>query len=268
MTATIHPTAIVEASVTLGQNVKIGPYCVVQGPVVLGDDVELKSHVVVEGHTTIGRGTVVYPFAVLGAPTPDRKYKGEPAELIIGEENIIREHVTMHPGTAADKMKTIVGNNNLFLVGAHVAHDCIIGNHCTLVNLVGLSGHVIIEDYVTIGGMAGVTQRVRIGQHAMIGGHTKVEEDVIPYGLVRGDHGYLDGLNMVGLQRRNFTNEDIMTLRKAYRMLFAAEGTLAERLEQVAQDFASNASVMNIIDFIRNREKALCQPRGTGQAAA
>ncbi|MGE3770476.1 MAG: acyl-ACP--UDP-N-acetylglucosamine O-acyltransferase [Bdellovibrionales bacterium] len=263
MTNSIHPTAIVEPGVTLGSNVVIGPYCVLQGPVKIGDNVELKSHVVIEGHTTIGAGTRIYSFAVLGAPTPDRKYKGEAAELIIGKNNVIREYVTMHPGTAADKMKTVVGDNNLILERVHIAHDCVIGNNVTLVNSVGISGHVTIEDFVTIGGMTGVTQHVRIGHHAFIGAHVKLEEDVIPYGLVRGDHGYLDGVNIIGMQRQNMTDANIKAARKAYLYIFnRAEGTtFAERVEEAAKEYANTPAVMEIIEFIRNRERALCQPR-------
>lgn len=262
MTAQIHPTALVDSAVTLGQNVKIGPYAVVQGPVVLGDNVELKAHVIIEGHTSLGAGTVVYPFAVLGSPTPDRKYKGEASRLTIGQNNVIREYVTMHPGTAVDRNETTIGNNNLILERVHVAHDCVIGNNCTIINSVGISGHVIIEDYVTIGGMTGITQYVRIGHHAFVGGYVKLEEDVIPYGLVRGDHGYLDGINIIGMQRRSISQEEIVAVRKAYRQLFARDGTLSERIAQVAQDYAGNSMVQDIITFIQSRDgNALCQPR-------
>jgi len=268
MTVIIHPTAIVDDAVTLGSGVVIGPYCVLTGPVVLGDDVELKSHVIVEGHTRIGAGTVVHPFSVLGAPTPDRKYKGEAAELIIGAKNVIREYVSMHPGTAADKMKTVIGDNNLFLERVHVAHDCIIGNHCTFVNNVGISGHVVIEDHVTIGGMTGITQRIRIGHHAFIGGFVKLEEDVIPFALVRGEHGYLDGVNIIGMQRHNYSETDISAVRKAYRQIFGDGGTFAERVAQAESDFAGSPAAMDMITFINNRDKALCQPKNPSRAAA
>lgn len=262
MAPIIHPTAIIDPAATLGANVKIGAYSIINGPVVLGDDVELKSHVVVEGHTTIGKSTVVYSFAVLGSPTPDRKYKGEASRLVIGENNVIREYVTMHPGTAVDRNETTIGNNNLILERVHIAHDCIIGNHCTIINSVGISGHVTVEDYVTIGGMTGITQYVRIGHHAFVAGYVKLEEDVIPYGLVRGDHGYLDGINIIGMQRRNISQEEIVAIRKAYRQLFARDGTLAERIAQVSQDYAANDLVMEIVRFIESRDgNALCQPR-------
>lgn len=262
MSNNIHPTAIIGPDVKLGAGVVIGPYCVLTGKVQLADNVELKSHVVMDGNTRVGKGTVIYSFSAIGTPTPDRKYKGEDSLLVIGENNVIREYVTIHPGTAVDRNETTIGDNNLILERVHIAHDCVIGNHCTIINNVGISGHVIVEDYVTIGGMTGITQFVRIGHHAFIGGYVKLEEDVIPYGLVRGDHGWLDGINIVGMQRRNFSQEDIVTARKAYRQLFANDGTLAERIAQVAQDYAGNPLVTEIIDFIRNRDgKALCQPR-------
>ena len=263
LTADIHPTAIVDASVTLGAGVRIGAYSIVSGPAVLGDNVELKSHVIVEGITTIGDNTVVYPFAVLGAPTPDRKYKGEPSRLVIGKRNVIREYVTMHPGTADDRMETTVGDDNLFLERSHVAHDCVIGNHVTIVNGVGIAGHVVIEDNVTIGGLTGITQRVRIGQGAFIGGCCKVEKDVLPYALVRGDDGYMNGINLIGLKRRNVSDEDTKTVLRAYNQIFGNEGTLSERIAIVAAQYADKPLVMQMIDFIRAKEKGgITQPRG------
>lgn len=262
MTAQVHPTAIVDPGAKLGNNVKIGAYCVIGATVTLGDNVELKSHVIVDGVTTIGEGTVIWPFAVIGSATPDRKYKGEASKLVIGKNNTIREYVTIHPGTAVDRNETTIGDNNLILERVHIAHDCVIGNNCTFINSVGISGHVIVEDFVTIGGMTGITQFVRIGHHAFIGGYVKLEEDVIPYGLVRGEHGWLDGINVIGMQRRNITQEEIVTVRKAFRQLFARDGTLAERIAQVSQDYKNNEAVMDIIRFIENRDgNALCQPR-------
>lgn len=267
-TATIHPTAIIGPDVKLGKNVVIGPYCVVQGPVELGDNVELKSHVVIEGITKIGAGTVVYSFAVLGAPTPDRKYSGEPSELIIGENNVIREYVTMHPGTAGDKMQTVIGNNNLILERVHIAHDCTLGNNITIVNSVGLSGHVTVEDNVLIGGMSGITQHVRIGTGAFIGGYCKVENDVLPYSLVRGDDGYLNGINIIGLRRRNFTEQETKGVVNAYNFLFSDNGTFNDRLERILEKYSDNKLVIQMVEFIRAREKGgLTKPRQSTTAA-
>ena len=246
----------------LGDRVKIGPFCMIGDNVVLGDDVELMGHVVLDGHTTIGPNTHVYPFAAIGQPPQDTKYANEPTELVIGANNIIREHVTMHPGTQGGGMLTRIGNNCLFMVGAHVAHDCKIGDHVIMVNNVTLGGHVQIQDHAILGGMSAVHQFVRIGRHAMIGGMSGVENDVIPYGSVMGNRAHLSGLNIVGLKRRGFKREDIHALRNAYRLLFAEEGTLQERLADVAQMFDGNALVMELVEFIRtDSSRALCQPK-------
>lgn len=262
MTTLIHPSAVVERGAQLGEGVRIGPFCHIGPQVVLGDEVRLHSHVVVDGYTRIGSGTVIFPFASIGHPPQDLKFQGEPSELIIGCNNRIREHVTMNPGTRGGGMITRVGDSGLFMVGSHVAHDCIVGDHVILANNATLAGHVTIGDYAVLGGLSAVHQFVRIGAHAMIGGMSGVENDVIPYGLVMGDRARLSGLNLVGLERRGFVREDIRNLRAAYRMLFAPEGTLAERLEEVARAFASHAQVSEILSFIRTKSsRALCQPR-------
>lgn len=257
----IHPTAIVSDSAKIGADVKIGPYSVVGADVTLGDNVELKSHVVVEGHTSVGAGTLIFPFSSIGHQPQDLKYHGEPSRLEIGERNVIREHVTMNPGTEGGGMLTKVGNECLIMVGAHVAHDCIINNNVILVNNATLGGHVLIDDWAIIGGLAAVHQFVRIGRHAMIGGKTGVEHDVIPYGTVTGNRARLEGLNIVGLKRRGFSRDEIHDIRKAYRLVFAEEGTMAERVADVVEDFSENEPVMEIIDFIRSdSSRGICKP--------
>lgn len=257
----IHPTAIVSDTAQIGADVKIGPYSVIGPNVTLGDNVELKSHVVVEGHTSIGAGTLIFPFSSIGHQPQDLKYHGEPSRLEIGERNVIREHVTMNPGTEGGGMLTKVGNECLIMVGAHVAHDCIINNNVILVNNATLGGHVLIDDWAIIGGLAAVHQFVRIGRHAMIGGKTGVEHDVIPYGTVTGNRARLEGLNIVGLKRRGFSRDEIHDIRKAYRLVFAEEGTMAERVADVVEDFSANEPVMEIIDFIRsNSSRGICKP--------
>ncbi len=258
---TIHPTAIVDPSAQIGEGAVIGPYCTVGADVSLDIGVELISHVCVAGRTKIGPNTRVFPFASLGLQPQDLKYGGEPSELVIGANNVIREQVTMNPGTEGGGMLTRVGNNCLFMVGAHVAHDCMIGDHSILVNNATLAGHVEIGDFAIIGGLSAVHQFVRIGKHAMIGGMSGVEHDVIPYGSVIGNRARLSSLNLVGLKRRNFSREQIHELRKAYRLIFAAEGTLSERLADVAEDFSTNEAVMDIVNFIqRDSSRAICQP--------
>jgi UDP-N-acetylglucosamine acyltransferase len=260
--ASIHPTAIIEDGATLGADVEVGPYCHVGGDVTLGDGVALKSHVVVAGRTTIGAGSVLYPFASIGHQPQDLKYKGEPSTLTIGVANVIREHVTMNPGTEGGGMITSVGDHGLFMVGAHVAHDCRIGDRVILANNTTLAGHVIIQDFAIIGGMSAVHQFVRIGRHAMVGGASAVENDVIPYGSVLGNRAHLSGLNIVGLKRRDFSRDIIHSLRAAYRLMFAPEGTMSERLEDVSSLFADNEPVMEIVNFIREESsRAVCQPK-------
>ncbi|MBL8689899.1 MAG: acyl-ACP--UDP-N-acetylglucosamine O-acyltransferase [Rhodospirillaceae bacterium] len=263
----IHPTAIVDPKARLGENVAIGPFCTVGGDVSLGDNVELVSHVVVAGHTEVGANTRVFPFATVGLPPQDLKYKGEPTRLTIGRDVIIREHATLHPGTAGGGGLTVVGDGCLLMVGCHVAHDCKLGNKVILTNNATLGGHVHVGDHAMMGGLSAVHQFVRIGQHAMVGGMTGVEGDVIPYGLVMGDRARLAGLNLVGLKRRGFSRDEIHSLRAAYRMLFAAEGTLAERLDDVTELFGKMSVVMDIVEFIRaDANRPICQPKN-GAAA-
>jgi UDP-N-acetylglucosamine acyltransferase len=258
----IHPTAVVEKGAVIGADVKIGPYCVVGPNVKLGDKVELKSHVAVDGYTTVGDETVIFPFASIGHQPQDLKFKGEKSELIIGKRNKIREHVTMNPGTEGDRMKTVVGDNCLFMMSSHVAHDCIVGNNVILANNATLAGHVEVGDFAIVGGLSAVHQFVRIGPFAMIGGMSAVEYDVIPFGLVKGERAHLAGLNYVGLERRGFTKEQIQVLMKAFRELFDSQGTLAERTEKVANDYKADQTVMRVIDFIRAKEgRSLLQPR-------
>lgn len=218
--ALVHATALVEIGAQLGEGVEVGPFCTVDKDVVLGAGTRLVSHVVVTGRTVMGENNIVYPFASLGQPSPDRKYKGEETTLVIGDGNDIREGVTMHIGTAADRGETRVGNANLLMAGSHVAHDCVVGNSCILANYVQLAGHVVVDDNVTIGGLSGIHQRVRLGAHAIVGGHTAVEHDVPPYASVSGRRAILKGLNLVGLRRRGFERDVIHALDEAYALLF------------------------------------------------
>jgi len=258
----IHSTAVVEKGAQLADSVVIGPYCVVGPDVTLEEGVELVSHVVVAGHTRIGARTRVFPFASLGHPPQDLKFKGEKTTLEIGSGNVIREHVTMNPGTAGGGGVTRIGNNGLYMVGAHVAHDCKVGNNVIMANNATLGGHVEVADFAFLGGLSAVHQFVRIGGHAMIGGMSGIEADVIPYGLVMGDRARLSGLNVVGLKRRGFSRDDIHKLRTAYRLLFAQEGTMAERLDDVASLYQESKPVMDIVSFIRSDSaRAICLPK-------
>jgi UDP-N-acetylglucosamine acyltransferase len=260
--AKIHASAIVEPGAQIGAGVEIGPFSVVGPEVVLHDNVRIAAHVVIAGKTEIGEGTQIFPFASLGQAPQDRKYRGEESRLIIGSGNIIREYVTMNPGTEQGGLITRIGNNGLFLTGAHVAHDCQLGNNVLLVNNATLGGHCVVEDFASIGGLSALHQFVRIGAHAFVGGMSGVENDVIPFGMALGNRAHLAGLNIVGLKRQNFDREQIHSLRKAYRMLFATEGTLLERLEDVEKMFDGDPQVQRILQFIKaESSRSLCVPR-------
>ena len=258
----IHATAIVEPGAEIGAGVEIGPYCVIGSDVRLGDGCRLKSHVVVEGRTQVGAGTEIFPFTSIGQIPQDLKYQGEPAELVIGKKNVIREHVTMNIGTEGGGMLTKVGDGCLFMAASHVAHDCQVGNNVILANNATLAGHVSVGDFAILGGLSAARQFVRIGKHAMVGGLTGVENDVIPVGTVMGDRARLSGLNLIGLKRRGFTQEQISELRKAYRLLFADEGTFQERVDEVAREYADHEAVADIVAFIRatSSRGAICPP--------
>lgn len=259
---TIHPTAIIHKGAKLGNNVQVGPFCVVGEHVTLGDNVKLHSHVVVEGITSIGENTQIFPFASIGHVPQDLKFHGEKSRLEIGKNNMIREHVTMNPGTEGGGMLTKIGDNCLFMMAAHVAHDCIVGNHVIMANNATIAGHVQVGDFAIIGGLSAVHQFVRIGHHAMIGGMSGIENDVIPYGQANGERATLSGLNLVGLKRRGFGRDDIHALRNAYRILFSKEGTLAERVQDSAKMFKDNDAVMDVLAFMQAEgSRALCQPK-------
>ncbi len=258
----IHPTAVVDPKAKLGSGGRIGPFCVVGGDVELGDGVILHSHVVVEGRSKIGDRCQVFPFASLGHQPQDLKYKGEPSTLEIGPENTIREYVTINPGTEGGAMVTRVGRGCLLMVGAHIAHDCIIGDHVVMANNVTLAGHVVVGDRTIIGGLSAVRQFVRIGRNAMIGGMSGVEHDVIPYGLVMGDRARLRGLNVVGLKRTGLERENIQRLLDAYEALFESEGSFAERRKKVAQGYGDDEQIGQILDFIDQQSSlGILQPK-------
>lgn len=257
----IHPTAIIHEGATLGDGVEIGPWCIVGPKVTLKDRVVLQSHVVVEGLTTIGEDTRVHPFAVLGGGPQHLAHKGEDTQLIVGARNIIREHATLHTGTVKGGGVTMVGDDCLLMVGSHVAHDCVIGNNVVMANNASIGGHVRIGDYVFLGGLCGVHQFVRIGRYSFVGGAAMVTKDVIPYGSVWGNHARLEGLNLVGLKRRGFSRDLINAMRTAYRMMFAPEGTFQERLDDVLENFADVAQVVEIVQYIReDSSRPICLP--------
>lgn len=260
MSVTIHPTAHVEDGAQLGEDVQIGPFCHVGPRAVIKDRVRLIGHVSVLGRTELGEDCVVHPFAALGSPPQDFKFKGGDVGLIIGAKNVLREHVTMHMGTEGARGTTRVGSNGYYMVGAHVGHDCIVGDHVVFANNATLGGEVVVGDYVIMGGLSAIHQKCRVGRHSFVGGGAPVTGDVIPYGMV-DNHGWLAGLNLVGLKRRGFSRDVIHDLRAAYRMIFATEGKFTERVEDASRLFGEISEVMEIIEFIRApAARPLCGP--------
>jgi UDP-N-acetylglucosamine acyltransferase len=257
----IHPTATVDKGAQLGEDVEIGPYCMVGPQTTLGARTRLQSHVNVEGLTEIGEDCIVHPFASLGGPPQHASHSGEITRLIIGDRALIREYVTMNAGSSVGAGVTKIGSDCTFYTGAHVAHDCVVGDRVLLVNCATLAGHVEVADFAILSGLAGVHQFSRVGRYAFIGAGAIVVRDVIPYGSVWGNHAHLEGLNLVGLKRRGFSREQINTLRVAYRLLFAEEGSFQERVEEVAETYAEAPEVMEVIDFIRaDSNRPLCMP--------
>tara|TARA_B110000971_G_scaffold215304_1_gene248570 strand:- start:324 stop:1109 length:786 start_codon:yes stop_codon:yes gene_type:complete len=256
----IHNSSIISKKAKIGNNVKIGPYCNIGDFVQLDEDVELISNVHIEGNTTIGKGTKIFPFASVGTAPQDLKYSNEPNSLVIGERNTIREHVTINPGTAGGGGQTTIGNDCLFMISSHVAHDCKVGNNVIIANNVPLGGHVIIEDSVIIGGNSAVQQFTRIGRLAMIGGMTGVLKDVIPFSLSIGNRNYLQGLNLIGLRRKNYENKKIMDLDKAYKEIFLSK-KLHENLSKIKDVFKGNELVEEVVNFIaKDKKRPICMP--------
>jgi UDP-N-acetylglucosamine acyltransferase len=263
----IHPSAIVEDGAKLADGVLVGPFCVVGPDVSLGEGVELASHVVVTGRTTVGARTRIFPFASIGHQPQDLKYKGEPSTLDIGADCLIREGVTLNPGTAGGGMKTTIGNACAFLANSHVGHDCHVGNNVIFSNNVMLAGHCDVGDFAILGGGAAVIQFARVGAHSFLGGMSGLEQDLIPYGMALGNRAYLSGLNIIGLQRRDFSRSQIHDLRRAYRLLFAQEGTLMERVADVAEEFRDHPIVMEIVAFIKaGGKRSMCTPKNGAEA--
>ena len=256
----IHDTSIVDKNAKIGSNVEIGPYCIIGPNVKIADNNKLHSHVNISGNTKIGEGNTFYPFCSIGNDPQDLKFSGENTELTIGNGNKIREYVTMNPGTAGGGKKTIVGNNCLFMVSSHVAHDCIVGDNVILANNVPLGGHAIIEDGVIIGGNSAVQQFTRIGRGAMIGGMCGVVRDVIPYGIALGNRSVLQGLNLIGLRRKNLDNKDIMKLSEAYKIIFKNENFL-KNIDELDESFMKVTMVKEVVDFLtKDKKRPICTP--------
>ncbi len=260
----IHPSSVIEKGAKIAKSAKIGPFCTVSKNAIIGENVELVSNVAIMGNTTIGDGTRVFPFATLGAGAQHLSHMdNKDAKLIIGKNNVIREHVTMHLGTPlTEECITIVGDNGLFMVNSHVAHDCVVGNNVIMTNNAVIAGHVTLEDGCILGGNSAVHQFCRIGTKAMVGGMTGVERDVIPYGMAIGDRAKLAGLNVVGLKRSGVDKSGLSSIRTVYNLLFKSELTMHEALEKVEKEYNNNEYIKNIIEFIKkDTHRKFCSAR-------
>ena len=256
----IHKTAIIDPKAKISSSVEVGPYSIIGPDVEINKGTIIHPHVNITGNTVIGINNKIYPFASIGTAPQDMKYKDEITKLSIGDNNTIREYVTINPGTVQGGGFTKVGNDNLIMIGAHIAHDCIIGNNVVIANSAAIAGHVEIGDQVIIGGNCGVQQFTRIGKMAMIGGMTGVSRDVIPYGLSTGNRNYLNGINVVGLRRNKVLNKDIIGLTDAYKEIFISE-KLNENLKKLNGEFKDNSYVKEVIDFInKDKKRPICTP--------
>ena len=256
----IHKTAIIDTKAKISPTAEIGPYSIIGPNVEIGDHAIIQSHVNITGYTSIGKNNKIYPFASIGSDPQDMKYNAEKTKLSIGDNNIIREYVTINPGTVQGGGITQVGNNNLIMISAHIAHDCIIGSNIVIANSAAIAGHAEIGDHVIIGGNCGVQQFTRIGKMAMIGGMTGVSRDVIPYGLSTGNRNYLNGVNLVGLRRSKVSNKEIIALTEAYKEIFKTE-SLNENLNKLNGEFKDNNLVKEVIEFInKDKKRPICTP--------
>ena len=256
----IHKTAIIDPKAKINSDVKIGPYCVIGPDVEIGKNSIIQSHVSILGNTKIGENNNIYPFASIGNDPQDLKYKGEQTKLEIGDNNKIREYVTINKGTDGGGGLTKVGNNCLFMVSSHIAHDCLVEDNVILANNVPLGGHAHIEENVIIGGNSAVQQFTRVGKSAMIGGMCGVVRDIIPYGMVHGNRSILQGLNLIGLRRKNIPNKEIMVLSEAFKKIFKSEN-LTENLKNLDDKFRENDLVKDVINFLeKDKKRPICTP--------
>ncbi len=252
----IHNTAIISKNVIIDAEVEIGAYSVIGENVKIGKGTKIKSHVIIEGDTTIGEGNIIYSFAAIGTDPQDLKYAGEDTKVIIGNNNKIREYVTINKGTIASG-KTIVGNDNLLMAYSHIAHDCIVGSHCILANAATLGGHAEIDDWAIIGGLTGIHQFVKIGAHVMVGGGSALKQDVMPYVIVDGNDAKVRGINSIGLQRRGFTKEELQNIKKAYKIIFRSKLKMDDALEKLKDEFAEDEKVKLFIEFAEKSERGV-----------
>jgi UDP-N-acetylglucosamine acyltransferase len=255
----LHPTAVIDSRADLDCDVEVGPYCVIGAGVKIGKGCKIDSHAVIQGRTTLGDGNVVFPFATVGTVPQDLKYKGEPSELKIGNRNVIREYVSLNPGTAGGGMITHVGDQNLLMMHCHIAHDCIIGDRNVIANGATLGGHVVIEDFVIVGGLVGIHQFVRVGAGAIVGAGSMVSKDVPPYCNATGDRATLHGLNLEGLKRRGFDKAIIDAIRRAYRIVFHSKLRTEDALKKVRAELPAIPEIEKFVSFIAQSQRGVCR---------
>ena len=255
----IHETAIIDSKAELGADVEVGPYCIIGKGVKIGRGVRLLSHVVIEGHSEIGENCIIHPFAGIGLPPQDLKYKGEPTKLIIGRNNTIREYVTIHRASVGGDGATVVGDNNFLMGYVHIAHDCKVGSHVTMANVATLAGHVMVEDYAVIGGLAAAHQFTRIGKYAMISGLSGIVQDIPPYMVAAGSRAKLFGPNSIGLKRHGFSDEVMHAIKKAYKTLFRDKRTLKDAIRKVQEDSGNLPEIQHLLSFIEKNKRGICR---------
>lgn len=267
MPSHIHPTAIIADGAEIGENVTIGAFCCIGQNVKIGNNTIIHQSVIIDGYTQIGSGNQFFPGAVIGMSPQQIRYAGEVSRLIIGDNNMIREHVSIHPGTADGDLTTRVGSNGMFMAGSHIAHDCVVDDHVILANHVQVAGHVQLGQSCYLGGMAGIVPFARIGRNAIIGGMSKVDQDVIPFGRVDGNKCYLEGINVIGLKRNGFSKERIKTILAAFKDLFKKNESFDDCIAKASQTYADNEDVKVILDFIAAGEKrAIMQAKRNGKS--
>jgi len=257
MRKSVHPTAIVARGAKLGAGVQVGPFCVIGDDVVVGRGTRIHGHVTIEGHTVIGKNCEIFPYATIGLPPQDVKYKGEETRVEIGDRNVIREYVSIHRASTGGDGATRIGNDNFLMAYCHVAHNCVVGNRVTMANAATLAGHVQVQDSAVVGGLVAVHQFTRIGAYAMVGGFSGVGQDVTPYMIVSGDRARLFGPNLVGLKRAGFSDEKIAAIKKAYRIIFKSKLSLKEAIREVQAQIQDSPEVDALVEFISAKS-----PRG------
>lgn len=255
----IHETALVDSRAELGSDVEIGAYSIIGPKVRVGKGTRIKSHVVIEGNTTLGEGNAIFQFASVGSAPQDLKYKGEDSQLVIGNHNIIREFVSLNPGTMGGGMVTRIGDRNLLMMYCHIAHDCLLGSHNIIANGATLGGHVVIEDYIIVGGLVGIHQFVRVGTGAILGAGSMVSKDIPPYCNATGDRAELRGLNLEGLKRRGFGKEKIAILKKSYRIIFQSGLRTKDALREVRRKFPESPEAEQMAGFIERSQRGICR---------